>query len=334
MKRRDFLLSAVITTSGFFACRPSSFDYPYKTISDFPATGLFRISPNPAKGFYWPYYLFIPSNIAKISRLIVLGPNNIISTKLTKLEKELRTWFHWLKPDISEPLGMPILIPAFIRPPIEGLAGNLYTHALSQAALATKTPELRRVDLQTLSMVDDANERLKITPNALVDNRFFTIGYSAGADFAQRMAILHPERILASAVGGIGGMPTLPISTLDGKALTYPIGVSDLMKLIGQPFSTTAFKQTPLLLIQGSDDSNDSVGSLDSYSANQSHFIKTVFGQKPIDRIKRVSEIFRNFGMSQFDFRIHEGDGHHITTRFRREVTEWLISANAGSQEK
>jgi len=263
------------------------------------------MEPRPEKGFHWPYYLFIPARQAPNSRLIVLGPNNLISSDLSKLERELRSWFH-------------------IRPSTTGPAGNLYTHALSREALVTEIPNLQRIDLQTLAMVSDAVERMDNTANELADDKFSLIGYSAGADFAQRLTILHPERVIATAVGGIGGMPTLPIGRVEGRELTYPVGIGDIEQLTGQSFLTEEFRQTPLLLIQGSKDDNDSVGSLDSYTPAQSELIDSTFGPKPIDRIEAVSNVFDQFKMDRFEFRVHTGDGHRITPRFRSEVVEWL----------
>ena len=294
----------------------------------FPSSGLYRMPARPDKGFYWPYFLYVPQDMEPDARLLVIGPNNIVSSDLSKLEGVLRSRFTWIVPGLSEPLRAPVLVPAFIRPPTRDAARDLYTHALTRATLTTSEPSLRRVDLQTLAMVDDAFVRFASQGNALRDNRILLNGFSAAADFAQRMAVLHPERVVSVAVGGIGAMPTLPIAALKGVDLTYPVGVADLRQITGQGFDAAAFRKTPLLIIHGSRDNNDSIGYLDSYTTDQSHLVQQAFGNKPINRVDRVTQVFSDFGMDRFELRVHRGVGHRATQRYYDEVVDWLRSSN------
>jgi hypothetical protein len=126
-------------------------------------------------------------------------------------------------------------------------------------------------------------------------------------------------------------MPTLPLATLDGFDLTYPIGVSDLAELAGSPFDVEAFRSTPVMLVQGALDDNDPVGERDSFSDDQTRLIRRLFGVLPIDRVGRILSVLDSAGFTNITYRIYPDEPHTMSARFFAEARAWLsphVSAN------
>src|SRR5262249_49789076 len=126
---------------------------------------------------------------------------------------------------IADQLGTPMLIPIFSRPSSEP---TIYTHALDRDTLITARPDLQRLDLQLIAMIDDARNRL-----GGIDGRVLIVGFSASGMFADRFTALHPDRVRGAAIGSPGGWPIAPMSTYAGHTLRYPVGVGDLETLVG-----------------------------------------------------------------------------------------------------
>jgi hypothetical protein len=112
---------------------PQGTTSPTTAPTDYPQP--VRIAANTAKGFYSPYFLFIPTQISHDtkSRLwFIVKPNNSgpIPYDLEAFERDAlktlcgyRSW--------ATKLGVAALVPAFPRPE------DVYTHALSRAAMIT-----------------------------------------------------------------------------------------------------------------------------------------------------------------------------------------------------
>ena len=157
--------------------------------------------------------------------------------------------------NIADQLGTPLLIPVFSRPQ---KYENFYTHALDRDSMITKIEGLKRIDLQLISMIDDARERLK-QKGLILEEKILMYGFSASGMFTNRFTILHPERVKAASVGSPGGWPIVPISDYKSQKLRYPIGVADLENLVGSKFDIEVFKKVPIYFYIGNLDKNDSV---------------------------------------------------------------------------
>ncbi len=70
-------------------------------------------------------------------------------------------------------------------------------------------------------------------------------GFSLGGMFAQRYALLRPERVQAVSAGHCGGTLILPQSTYNETVMNWPVGVSKFESLVGQPFNEEVYKQIP-----------------------------------------------------------------------------------------
>lgn len=87
-------------------------------------------------------------------------------------------------------------------------------------------------------------------PNAL-------FGFSGGAQFAHRFAILHPELLCALSVGAPGNVTTL------GVARSWWTGIGDVEQRFGKTSSMPRLRQLPVQAIVGSNDDGRYAISID-----------------------------------------------------------------------
>ena len=203
MKKFIFCLSLLLTLSMFSAGQTGRPD---------PAQESIRIEANAAKGFAYPYYLYIPSELReakaqKQTHTIVVIPNNT-----GKLDDAFEVHEADVKKRIKQNgaiaglLKTAVLMPVFPRPAADW---KIYTHALDRDALMTTKKEYARFDLQLIAMIDDARARLK-TDKLKFDKRVLITGFSASGMFANRFVFLHPDRVKAAAIGSPGGWVIAP----------------------------------------------------------------------------------------------------------------------------
>lgn len=109
---------------------------------------------------------------------------------------------------VSRKLNIPILVPVFPR---SRTNWEVNTHAVDSDTFNQRGTDNAQIDLQLLAMVEDAKVRLKEFGIEL-DERFFLTGFSASGTFANRFALLHPEKLKAVAAGGLNGLLIIPKS--------------------------------------------------------------------------------------------------------------------------
>lgn len=160
-----------------------------------------------------------------------------------------------------------------------------YTHALDRNTLniGDENDELYRIDEQLIAMADYLLSALAENHEVRLENEFFLYGFSASGNFANRFAILHPDRVAAVAAGGLNGMPLIPKKSAEGKAgrevnLLYPIGLWDISDLVGTSTDLEAVKETPQFLFMGGEDHNDTLGYGDAFGDTERDRILEFFG--------------------------------------------------------
>ncbi len=273
------------------------YTYSFTTEGDFEqwvkttyGVDIVRVPADPAKGFYWPYYLSIPKTLSASSVLYV-APNNTgwpaidhtfhdIQAR-SLLYRETRNVYDWR-------LNAPVLVPTFPR--YTGIyLQNLWLDPFSEN---DRIVELRRIDLQLIAMIEDAKERLRAMGYTLFDDVFMN-GFSASGDFTARFTLLHPEMVRAAAFGGCGG--TLPVSEWEGREMWWPEGISNISAITGQPFDIDGFRFVPQFYFGGSLDNVDSAGW------------------------ERVQRIYRSVG-ANIELKVYPGVGHYYTDEIRSDL--------------
>ena len=237
--------------------------------------------------YWWPYLLIRPLRLAADTpvpmhpgALLVMPNNTGFESEDGALLRasaicELRFGESTGPVTIADSLGAPLLVPLFPRPE------RLYLQALTRASLRKNVKlKFNRVDKQLIAMIDDARAKLTAMDGPPVQERVLMVGFSASGVFTNRFAVLHPERVLAAAVGGPGGWPLAPVRSDHGVALPYPVGVADLDSedLGGKPVDLAALKRVRFLFLLGTADTNDSVPCTDSFSDSEARLINRLYG--------------------------------------------------------
>jgi len=300
---RKVLLS-IVTLIGVACLTAAAFVGPYAVrVREFPA--------DPAHGFHAPFYLYVSPGAARLAKegrpvTILVQPNNSGRTSDdAKTHQRDSWWTGFERQRVADELNVVLLVPAFIRPATDW---QVYTHALDRDVMTTKRPELARLDLQLLAMIDEARASLE-SRRISSDSRVIIQGFSASGMFANRFAALHPNRVKAVAVGSPGGWPIAPLPVVGGDTLRYPAGVADLESLTGKPFDLAAWRAVPQLVVMGSLDDNDSLDERDGWDGEASAQVVRLFGPTPIARLPNAERLYRNAG-AKARFLLVDGVAH------------------------
>lgn len=309
----------IFTISYFVSCSQNSVTETFKNDS------LLVVKKNPGKGFYNDYILFIPGKTPLNKKIFLLvEPNNTgkISDSMEVHEKyaiDLAS-VSSVGNNISTELEIPLLVPIFPRPASRPL---IYTHALDRDVMLEKLPELKRLDLQLLEMINDAKGILS-SMNIRVDPKIFMNGFSASATFTNRFSFIHPEKIKALAIGGFNGELMLPQNDINAVKLNYPIGTSDFTELFGKKFNMDAYKSIPQFIYMGKLDGNDAVQFDDAYDENERKIINDNVGRHVQERYLECQKIYQENNIAPI-FKTYENIGHWTTSDINLEVIKFFF---------
>lgn len=283
---------------------------------------------SPDAGYHASFFLYEPQGLVRGAPVLVM-PNNTgtVDDQLgVHRGAALKQAFSWRA--YAEQLGVALLVPAFPRP--AGMP-ELYTHALDADTLRAQAPELARLDLQLLRMIDAAHRHL----GAPAGSKVLVFGFSAAGMFTDRFTTLHPQRVLAAVVGSPGGWPIAKVPSWRGETLRYPLGVADLSTLVGRPLDLAALQRVPLLYFLGAEDRNDSLPYRDGYDEAEQTLANRLFGADPVARWPVAEALAREAGL-RATFRLHPGVGHDVTDAMDAEAIAFFAAAlqQASAREK
>lgn len=263
------------------------------------APDIIRMPANPAKGFNYDYFIFMPQTVttsavstsAMMVEMLNCGQTISYADAVTKAYGTANSYRDNAQDSfgyVAEQLQSPIVIPCIERPVDDGL---VYTHALDRDSVLNTTEKYSRVHTQVKNMIEDAHDQLE-SQGYQIENKVFMNGFSASGQFAHRFTVLYPDLVKATAAGGLGGLITVPFentSLITSAAITpssidiyFPIGVYDLQNEAGLTTSTAltveAYKAVPQFYYQGANDENYPIDYTDSYSSDEQALIKAAYG--------------------------------------------------------
>ena len=286
---------------------------------------LCRVSENPAEGFTFPYYLFIPNGV-KLNELMYLlvEPNNTgVGSNFVSLDRNTKDAIETCSgSSVARKLKIPLLMPVFPRP-----GGTLYTHALDRETLLIRDGDLKRIDLQLIAMITHAQKLLRHN-DVKVNEKIFMNGFSASGTFTNRFAILHPTVVRAVATGGINCIPTFPTDCWNGITMRYPVGIADVKEIAGIDFDEAGYKKVPQYIYMGALDDNDTVPYQDAYDEVDSELIKSRIGAKMMpDRWDMSQSIYKTLEVPA-QFVTYENTGHETKPEMHDDIAAFF-EANA-----
>jgi predicted esterase len=153
----------------------------------------------------------------------------------------------------------------------------------------------KRPDLVFVKVIDEFIEYLRSNGYKPYSKVFMT-GFSNGGMQSNRLPILQPNRIAATAIGAAGAF-LYPLNSFKGTTLNYPVGVNDVALIAGSSYSLNAFKKIPHFVFVGICDNNDPVPNDDCYDSDEADIINANFGSKPVARAQRFSSYLKSIGM-------------------------------------
>jgi hypothetical protein len=296
---------------------------------DYTNDVVLKIGADPARGFYWDYYLFVPRTVKanpKIHLLVETNNTGTVSDDIQVHDQAAKILIERGAPNtIARNLDVPLLVPVFPRP----LAfGNTYTHALDRDTLLVKDGNLKRIDLQLIAMIRDAREIL--TKQGLpMEEKVFMHGFSASGNFLTRFPMMHPQVVKAFAAGGINSIPTFPVSQWKGQNLRYPVGIADLKEITGIEFNMAEYKQVAQYMYMGYLDKNDTTLFRDAYELEDANLIRSLIGEDMMLRWQVSQDIFKELGIPA-QFVTYNGTSHKIRTEMIDDIIKFF-KTNTGA---
>lgn len=288
------------------------------------ADTLLQFSAKPRAGFRFDYLIYLPKGLKNDSTTYLMVETNNTGLNDTMAYHEKRARFAALRSGVGNytawKLQIPLLMPIFPRSQTDW---TLYTHALDRDVLLGKGTDIERLDLQLLAMIDDARKQLAKQGYQLHD-KFFIQGFSASGTFANRFTLLHPQRVKAMAAGGINAIPILPVSSIEGQTLNYPIGIADVSAVTGKPVDIEAFKAVPQLLYMGAQDDNDAVAFDDAYSKEDRELVYRIMGKQLVpQRWTFMETVYKRQGVAA-EFRTYPNIGHGTDRKINNDLVEFF----------
>jgi hypothetical protein len=312
-----FPLLICLLVLAFLACDSDTTPINWESIPEEPTF----VPANPGKGFHWGYYVYIPRNVRNVSYLLV-EPNNTGTTSddISVHDAAALNIIRWWGRSYADELGVVLLVPVFPRPASEWW---MYTHALNRRTLQNNTGPLARIDLQLIRMIDDLRERCQ-SMGILLEPKFLMNGFSASGNFVSRFTAIHPGLVQAAAAGGFS-LPIVPINTLEGDRLIYPIGIADLQEITGVGFNLSQYRTVPQFFYRGTADDNDSLPFQDSWGDIEREIIIRQFGWDILGRWEKSRLIHEDLN-TNVQFVFYDGIQHTITNAMHRDIIAFLRS--------
>ncbi|HEX8639196.1 MAG TPA: hypothetical protein VF692_14095 [Pyrinomonadaceae bacterium] len=285
-----------------------------------------KIEPQTAKGFAYPYYLYVPPELrAPAARnqthTILVLPNNTgkIDDSFAVHDADVKRRMAQAG-QIAALLKTAVLMPVFPRPASDW---KIYTHALDRDAMTTDKKEFARFDLQLVAMIDDARARLS-KDKLKFDKKVLINGFSASGMFANRFTFLHPTRVKAAAIGSPGGWAIAPVATYKEKSLRYPIGINDFKLVAGEKLDWKNLRKVPMFIFLGDEDDNDSVIFGDSYEEEDKNLIFEIFGKTPVERWATAKSLYEQSKLNA-EFKLYPKVKHTVTPEMRDDIRAFLL---------
>jgi predicted esterase len=299
---------------------------PTPTVTPTPIHPIGRLILHQAdKTIAYNWFAYVPASLSKAERgyILITGVHGNIRTddynQITEESRKLangRIFFAESKKYI-------LFVPVIPRP------NNVYAVAFDwKVFLDSSDPFVQRPDMKVNLMIDKLKGDLR-RDGYNVHEKVFVEGFSAGAMFAQRYALLHPARVQAIAAGQSGGSIVLPESSYNGIELNWPVGVNDFLSLVGYKFDQAAYKQVPQFIYIGDQDTKNSTlrGTGELWrTQSQIDFMNTTFGATDPVRLRNQSNYLKRLGYN-ITFKEYAGIGHQYTSQMWDDVFAFF-SAN------
>ncbi len=182
--------------------------------------------------------------------------------------------------------------------------------------------KLARIDLQLISMIRDAQNRLR-EKNIVLDEKVIMHGFSASGSFVNRFTALHPEKVKAVASGGVNCMPIIPSERWNGVELPFHIGVANIDEIAGIRFNLEEYRKVAQYIYMGERDDNDTLPYSDAFNEDERQIVIKVLGREMRKRWEKSKEIYDYFEIPA-QMVMYKGVGHIITPEIENDIINFF----------
>lgn len=293
---------------------------------------IIKIEKNPSKGFFWPYYLYVPANIdeKKTNYIFVESNNQPVKQVAYELTDESAYGTANKNKMYSDALGMPSIVPVFPGTDDISKVNSVYLHAINENALLIETEEYKRVDLQLIAMIDDARDRLS-RDDININEKVIINGFSDSGNFSNRFTGLHPERVKVMVAGGINVF-LFPIEEYNGIKYNYPLGISDFSKYSSKAFNKEAYDKVAKFIYRGTADKTDPAYGTNFMSVDTKNFIFQNIGQDILKRLEVSKQLYETT-TKNLQFAYYDGIAHVVNKEISNDIIDF-VSSNLGDEFK
>jgi len=291
------------------------------------------VEAKPDEGFNYGYYYYVPQNIRNAPKkyLLMQGNNSgsmmdsYDSFDLDDIEIHTQAAFGSIMGirQFARELNCVLMVPVIPRAWNKG-GGSVTDHQILSRIALQDTGKVARLDLQVIAMIDDLKALFR-SAGINLEPKILLNGYSASGTFSNRFTALYPHLVQAVASGGTTGMPVVPIASLEGEKLIYPVGTADLDEITGTPFNLQEYIKVPQFIYGGGADTNNSATSSNYFGEEERRIIAKVFSVDKNVRWAKSIRIYEEQGCS-FTFRIYPGVGHDITNEMFGDIFAFFRS--------
>ena len=203
-----------------------------------------------------------------------------------------------------------------------------YPQGINEHSLDPLTPEFYyRPDLKVNNIISELMNNLTdagYTPYS----KILVAGFSAGGMWSNRYTLLYPERVLAAAMGQVGGWLAMPISEHNGTTLNWPMGIANFYNLTGIDYNKQALlKDVPQYIFIGDLDTSSTY--CEGYPSCQNI---TIWGDTDPERLEAQSSYLTGNNYS-VQFKLYAGIAHSYTTLMKNDLLDFFTATITAIQE-
>jgi pimeloyl-ACP methyl ester carboxylesterase len=326
---KDFVTSTINPTSTVL---PTSTFLPtkYPTKTPIPKNRVDKLVFHKATGsITYNWFSYIPSDLDKSKPvyLLVTGLHGGIESydNQTNITKQM----------VEERLGWPFINNFILLAPVIPRSADghedFYPIAFDLPSFTTTNLFYRRADIEFNHILDYFTESLqndgyRVNPKILIE------GFSAGGVFAQRYALLHPEKVLAISAGGISNF-SLPITEYEDIPVNWPVGIANIEYLAQINFDEKEYKNIYQYIFIGEQDSKypntllfpNSWGPTSMWeSVEQRNFLRRAFGSQDPLRIEKQINYLNKNGYEKITFKKYPDVGHEFNSLMVNDIMNFL----------
>ena len=297
---------------------------------------------NPEKSYNFPFILVYPTQPNDEIKIFVEGNNSVIyedegqqsfdAQKKYAIDFAKDLCFYedgsrFTRGYLQQQLNQPLIIPIIERCDNEHKE-EYYTQMLGRNVVLDKNSKFAFLSKQVVAMVKDVQQQYR-KKGLQVENKAGLIGFSTSGVFAGRMQFAEPETFDLCLSVCSNAVQPLPLDSINGIDLPYPLGTKDYKEIFGKPFNMQEYKKAQQMFIVGINEPNEkyNIAKKDRLhdSATQENFIK-VYGDVTIQiRQQKIASIMEELGMTNITCSVLDG-GHSFDGK-GREISEFLINA-------